>query len=59
MYLRLVSSCSIAGHDLEPLIFLPPHPGRWDFRCVPPDLFYGVLGIELGALCMSGKHSTQ
>lgn len=50
MYLRLVSNCYIVGHDLEPLIFLPLPPGSWDFRCVPPYLFYGVLGLNLG-LC--------
>lgn len=49
-YLRLVSNCYTAGHDLEPLIFLPPPPGCQDFRCVPPHLFYGVLGLNLG-LC--------
>lgn len=46
MYLRLVSNCYIAEH--EPLIFLPPPPGCWDFGCVPPHLFYGVLGLNLG-----------
>lgn len=44
--------------DLEYLFFLPPLEG-WDYRYVASHLVSAVLGIQLRALWMVGKHSSK
>lgn len=45
----------VAKDYIEFLILLPRTPMWWDYRCTPPCLVYGVLGIKLGAFCILGK----
>lgn len=49
--------CRVKG-DIELLILLPPPPKcwHWDCGCAWPCPVYEVLGFELEALCMLGKH---
>lgn len=45
--------------DLEFLILLPLLPYCQDYRCAPPHVVYALLGIEPGASCVVGNHSTN
>lgn len=41
------------------LIFPPPPHECWEYRCVPPHLIYGRLGMKPRASSMPGKHDTN
>ena len=49
----------VATDDFELLILLSPPAESWDYRRTPPTLVYIVLGMELRALGMLGKHSAN
>lgn len=49
--------CTQGERNLECLIFLPPSPRYWDYRCMPLHLAYAGLDAEPRAMCMLGKNS--
>lgn len=49
---------SVAQANLELTRLLLPPLKYWGYRCVHARSLSPVLGIELGVLCILGKHST-
>lgn len=49
----------MAEHDLELLLLWPLPPECWNYRCAPPLSLCVVLGMELGASYMLGKHPSN
>lgn len=43
----------LPGLNLEFLVFLPPSPKFWDYRCGPPCLIYAILWTESRCSCIS------